>query len=135
MYSKCLNNINLVYLLICWYFKTIIREWIQIQNKKGIYSKANKLIFFYKIISEYAKSTPAPSQILFIYLLSSHSIVSQNYNWQSQGPLSGTFMSTLAGGAKNEMINLNLSSNSVIGVWIASCFIISSQKNIWQNLI
>ena len=53
---------------------------MQIQNKKAIYSKANKLIFFYKIISKYAKSAPAPSQTLFIYLLSSHSIVSQNYH-------------------------------------------------------
>ena len=41
---------------------------MQTQNKKAIYSKANKLIFFYKIISEYAKSTPAPSHTLFIYL-------------------------------------------------------------------
>ena len=49
---------------------------------------------------------------------------------QSQGLLSETFMSTLAGGAKDEMIKLNLCSDSAIEVRISDYCIISSQNTI-----
>ena len=107
---------------------------MQTQNKKQYIQKLiNSSSFINNIRICNKCSCPFTNSLYLSFELSFYSF--PNYNLQSQGPLSETFMSILAGDAKDEMTKLNLCSDSAIGVRISDCCIMSSQKFIWQNLI